>query len=259
MNIRLYKLYPDSQLSLVVKSITTVLAAWSGDWMSDGSSSAGTEVIALADCAQPEVHWLSYLVKDIPSIAIGCNAAWPLQLQTLMIGNSVEASQTARARAVLQDLSQAALGDLVERMLKAAGLGQKQDIDPTPGLLSDIPDLPGSAHIALQAKFSHTASIILLLAPDIIDAILGPYAASSKTPVLPLSQALDQERVVLEAVVGQGELTLDELRTLAPGDVIPLRRNVNQEIVLQLDSDTPVCGGFLGNAHGRLAVQLKSL
>lgn len=243
---------------MVVQSIASMLTAWSDDWMAGGYSLVGAEVMTLADCAHPEIRWLSCLLKDVPGIAIGCNAGWQSQLQTLLIGSSVDAPRTTRADAVLQELSHAALSDLAARILQTTGLSQKQGVDLTRGMSSDIPDLPGCAYIAVQARFPHAATMILLLAPDIIDAVSGLRAALAKTPVVPVLRALDDERVVLEAIVGEGELTLDELRTLSAGDVIPLRRNVNQEIVLQLDSDTAVCGGFLGNAHGRFAVQLKS-
>lgn len=258
MKIRPYRIYATSQQSKVAHSVSAVLASWASDWMIAGHTSVETDVTSLSDCMHTDINWLLCQVKDEPLLAIGCEARWLSQLRTLLLGDSIDASQTVAAEAMMQELSYAALLDLSERIMRTTSLSLRQGIELKPGPMPHILDQPGSADIALQVRIPHETTMRLLLTAEIIDALLGQHTIPAMAPVTPMLRALDDERVVLEAVVGEGELTLDELRTLAAGDVIPLRRRVNQEIVLQIDHATPVCGGFLGNAHGRLAVQLKS-
>jgi flagellar motor switch protein FliM len=75
-------------------------------------------------------------------------------------------------------------------------------------------------------------------------------------PVEPLSRALQTQRVVLDGVAGEAELALEDLTTLAVGDVIKLNRRISEPLQLCIRGGGVVCAARLGASKGRTALQL---
>jgi len=59
-----------------------------------------------------------------------------------------------------------------------------------------------------------------------------------------------------EAVAGEAELALEELTTLAVGDVIRLNRKISEPLQLRVRGGGVVCAARLGSTTGRTALQL---
>lgn len=76
--------------------------------------------------------------------------------------------------------------------------------------------------------------------------------------VLPLSSALHNQYIEAEAMLGSASLTIDELMSLKPGDVIKLDRNIFENIVLDIKKTDYSYVGALGKSEGRLAIQITN-
>ena len=77
------------------------------------------------------------------------------------------------------------------------------------------------------------------------------------SPVEPVSRALQAQVVELDGIVGEAELAVEELSTLAVGDVIRLNRKISEPLQVRLGGGAVVCAARLGSLKGRTAVQLS--
>jgi flagellar motor switch/type III secretory pathway protein FliN len=99
----------------------------------------------------------------------------------------------------------------------------------------------------------------LLLPTSTLPKVAPEKRASSPQPVTHLPVALSRTHVTLTAEVGEAELTLGHLRTLAIGDVIPLSSRIDQPLKIAGPGGTAVCRAHIGLVGDRRAVELVSL
>jgi len=256
---RPYRLFGTTEQRNTIRLVSKELAEWTSEWMATGNLAPNVEVIPLTEIAQDGMHWQLAGAHAEPSVAVGYNSAWQRQFLGLLLGHVLETQPDTLSDRIADALALKVVCALAERLLTASGLSGAANANIWSGVppLNDIGQA-GSPYLALRCALSPETVLDVLLYPEMLDAWVEGPKDSVRESIQPVSQAFDNERVNLEIIIGEGELTIEELGTLATGDVIPLDRKLSQEISIRLNGHTSVCGGFLGGVHGRMAVQVAT-
>lgn len=93
-----------------------------------------------------------------------------------------------------------------------------------------------------------------LIAPP-IPGIQAPAAGAA---INSLAEAMQSAPIQLEAILGQRQISLQELRRLKPGDLLALPANAVQDVKLQTAFGQPITTGQLGEAEGRYALRISN-
>jgi flagellar motor switch protein FliN/FliY len=84
-------------------------------------------------------------------------------------------------------------------------------------------------------------------------------SAAARQPLAkPMARIVAQVKVPVTVLVGEGELSLQELLELAPGAVVPLSQAVGEPVQV-LVAGCPVARGELVMVQGRLAVRITEI
>ncbi len=110
---------------------------------------------------------------------------------------------------------------------------------------------------------THLDVLIALRAGSALEGLTPTERKGTREPSSPavsglssLAKALHSEWVTVEAIAGEAELTIEELRSLSVGDVLKLDHRINQPLQLCVRGGGAVCGGRLGTSKGHTAIQL---
>ncbi|MFE1574350.1 FliM/FliN family flagellar motor C-terminal domain-containing protein [Comamonas odontotermitis] len=85
----------------------------------------------------------------------------------------------------------------------------------------------------------------------------------SQRPLVPLAQALRNHRLKVRVELDGATLSLGQLQTLAPGDIVALGHLLDQparlalELPAQRNYSAPLCFAWLGQTQGQIAIQLS--
>lgn len=139
-----------------------------------------------------------------------------------------------RDRLVVQEFERRLLGDLAERIEAAFGIAGSARAEPE---RLDDPWADEETVAALTAFADGTEAIrVALPARTLVPFRKGRATPSRpKRPLAALSAAAAAARVPLAVRLGTSELSLDELRGIAPGDVLLLDRDIEQPAELVAD------------------------
>lgn len=255
MTHRPYRLFGDSEQQNAIRQISKELLEWANEWMTVVNQPPRVEVIALSDILREDKRWEMVGTQDVPFVAIGYNGAWPRQSLGLMFADVID-HPDSQSDSITGELALQMVRALAERLYRTTKKIKAASMNVWSAAPPDDIGQPGSPYLAVQCTLESGTALDVLLYPELLDAWMDGPELSMKEPILPVVQAFDNQRVNLGIIVGEGELTIEELSTLATGDVIPLDRKLSQEISVKLAGNGAVCGGFLGGVRGRMAVQV---
>jgi flagellar motor switch/type III secretory pathway protein FliN len=255
---RPYRLFGVTEQQNAIRQVSKELVEWTSEWMVAGNQAPNVEVIPLSDILQDGMHWELAGEHDVPFVAVGYSGTWQRQLLGLLLGDLMETQPESLSDRIADALALQVVRALAERLLMAAGLLEAANADSWAGVPPLDVGQPGSPYLALRCVLSPGTALGVLLYPELLDAWVDAPEDSAREPIQPAAQTFDNEQVNLEIIIGEGELTIEELGTLATGDVIPLDRKLSQEISIRLAGNVPVCSGFLGSVHGKMAVQVAA-
>lgn len=258
MTIRPYRLFGATEQQASLRQVGARLSTWASDWMVPRDIEPLVEIVPIASVPTNEMYWELAGAGETPFVAVGYGRTLSWQIPGLLFGDNLETSKQVADNSVLDALACRMVRDLAERLLVASGVPNPK----SPHFWSGIPpvdmDKPGIACLAMKCSLKAGITISLLLWSETIDAWANDIETHTGKPVVPVTRAIDRERVDVDIVVGEGELTIEELGTLAVGDVIPLGRKLSEEVAVRLATGAPLCKGFLGDMDGRMAVQVTS-
>ncbi|HEY5801015.1 MAG TPA: FliM/FliN family flagellar motor C-terminal domain-containing protein [Burkholderiaceae bacterium] len=226
------------------------LAAAARLWLDGWGIAADAVVCTAPACGQPRAagDWLRY--REESGAVLGLLHEAPAQpaIAALLFGG---ASGTSRL---------------------APGVAAEAHADLTAMLLAAL--APDGAHAAgaltavelaaLTARGAASALAVLTL-PNLVMQWLVPAAlvpwqaapASAAPPRTPLRDALRALPVALTVEIGDADITVGHLRTLAAGDVIALNSRLDQPLhVLGPGRDTVLCHAHLGRQQDLRAIEL---
>ncbi|HMC93126.1 MAG TPA: FliM/FliN family flagellar motor switch protein [Allosphingosinicella sp.] len=190
--------------------------------------------------ASGEYRWEVH--RAAVALAAGPNATGRLRALALD-ADPQQRPATARDRLVLDDFGRRLMADLAARIEGAFAI---------PGALRDAPERledpwSGGDTLAALCAFADGTEAIRIGLPA---AALVPYRRRSAAPsrgkrgLATLAHALAPVRVPLQARIGTAILSVDELRGIAPGDVLLLDRAI--------DDPAEILVNFLPSGRARL-------
>jgi len=253
-----YRLFGATEQQNAIRQISKELVVWAGEWMATGQLTPNVEIIPLADMLQDGLHWELAGAHDVPFVAVGYSSTWQRQMLGLLLEDNIETQTGASPEQIADALVLLVMREFAEQLLAAAGLHEARSVNIRPGVPPLDVGQPGSPYLVLRCTLRPGTAFEVLLYPEMLDAWVDGPEDSVREPIQPVAQTFDHEPVHLEVIIGEGELTIEELGTLATGDVISLDRKLSQEITIRLEGNASVCGGLLGGAHGRMAVQVAA-
>ena len=259
MTSRPFRLYGATDSSKVLDHARTTVRAWLERWTAQGVSENTTEVRLLNVAVAPAQNWI-HLASDINhQLGIQLEGDWVRALPRIIYGGVCGDSQLNQSGSLEKELFDSMLADLATRFVHQSELtdGLSQTLTTTE--ISTEVNRPGAGFMMVRVSVTTDHHIWLMMSPQYVEPILevSDRKVSQSVTVSPVL-AIGNRRVTLELAVGTGELTIEELSSLAVGDVIPLDRKLNEEINVCIASDMPFCRGYMGVKQGRVAVQLLS-
>lgn len=124
----------------------------------------------------------------------------------------------------------------------------------------------GAARFRLVTESGDTVMSVLCGAPTLWACVpLQPdIPKERRTPLEPRSEATSRSKVFVQAMLGQCELTAQQLATLAVGDVIILDRSIHDPVALVLEPADRMAPAFVATARpgqraGKLSIQLHEI
>lgn len=76
--------------------------------------------------------------------------------------------------------------------------------------------------------------------------------------IIRLRESLQDSEVTLTAELGQGEITVNDLINMGQGDIIQLKKDVSEDLIIKVE-DVPKFRGEVGRQKGNLAFRIKSV
>ncbi len=236
--------------------IGAAVSAWSTQWFARRTLSA---VSFTPSPGEPPVEPDGWCVWRA-TIAIGCSSrAAASLLDWALDANLGRQAPTSRDRQLIDAFERRVIEDLAAKVETALGVGGSALHAPVQieaplgahgGLVVGIGDSGGGTLLSL--------AIPLAAALPACRAALGPPSAG-RGRLDGLKQALGEEQVAIEAILGKAEIRLADLRTLAPGDVLVLGTQLAGAAELSLVG----AGGVFARASlteisGRMALSLQA-
>jgi flagellar motor switch/type III secretory pathway protein FliN len=242
-NIRPIQVLTASGLSAVRAAADAALGPWMPHWFAGGTAVS-------IDCAP----------MDLPPVDQAAAAAWLCCKTTsadiwldaaavAVIGSALFGSETAAA--IGAAVARSAAGDLLMRLSadSAARVSEAQ----APQHLWQA----GRCVVAVTIKIGdkHGAVVTLLVEKHAASHVAAQLDAT-RSPLQSVKALVRDQMVEIEVSLGQVEVELGVLRSLAVGDVLRLDRALDAGADVRVCGNRVGCVGFLGARDGQRAVAL---
>lgn len=248
----------------VCAAVQAALRQWHADWSVHGDAPGAPAGLRVQDPGGNDAEGVDMLDEQ----------AAPRALHALLFGQPAADPERRGPAAPALDMAaglcaqawQSLNGGL--RQLAGASLGERQG--GAPGSWSGAIVLAldwGGLRWVLRLNASAVEQVLASCgepgagSPDQAGAaLLKPLV-----PLVSLANALRSQLVTVRLDLDPISLSLGQLQSLAPGDVISLTHALEQPALLRLqsrqgmDDGEPLCTGWLGQSQGRLGVELQPL
>jgi hypothetical protein len=255
-----FMLVGTSVLASIEAAILPVLRAWAGEW--------GIAVDAVTAKAQrafehgapgERLAWSCFAAHDRHAY-LGWHPAATEGLCALLFPPDLapgrhDAAMAQLAPAAAREAGEALASALANAAPGGAGRAPASRTAPDGALYAR-----GAGAVVLSIAVGGARASLLLNGPCV-----HALAAPAGTPALPpltrvdLHDVLSGTGVALDLTVGTARVGLNNLMSLAVGDVIRLDTSVEQPVAMRLASGAIVLNGYMGKSDGRLAVELTRL
>jgi len=259
MPVRDFRLLGASTLDTVRARAAAAVGAWAADW---GLGADAWEV----RCARPEaglagVAWDASWQAGARQLWLACPDTLSYALQLAMFGReSGHAGFEPRpAPPRLAPLAAGRARDALGAALAGALLGEEGGQPPRPGVAGQpAPGLlaRGAGTLCVTVSIAGTDCRILLDGASV--SLLAPSARPALAALAPvrLFKALEATPVRLPVRLGQAELGLSALMSVAVGDVIRLERAADAPVEVLAPGGGAFLRGYPGQLDGMVAVEL---
>jgi hypothetical protein len=260
MAIRPFKLVNRTERSILASRLSEGVRLWADELFVTDKRPECTLVSPEQTIGEVETEreWFGAKRSSEAAVAVGLPRDWPADLARLVFSGRPNRSLDAAGVRLMREVGAALVEELARHVLAALQL--KGGGQVTCGRVEKPLDVeaPGRGFVLASCQIGAPKSWLIVIWPSVVLESVGQLVHShAPGPVLAtLSKALQSETVRVEAVVGEAELTLQELATLAVGDVLKLDRKITQSVQLQVRGGGGVCAGRLGASKGRAVLQL---
>lgn len=240
----------------VRNAVSSAVAAWCEDWFARPAVRLAHLRTVEPEPAVLRAGWRrigGQLAANLPRRNASRLLGWALDVQL------EQQEQTETDQRLLEAFENRMLADLGRRIETALGM----PLSGTPAF--EAVDDPGGPYggVSMALADAHEGDLMQLALP--IEALL-PFCRSSmpprrerSEPMADLLPALGPTTVRIAASLGRAELSLDDLRNLAPGDVLVLGTGVNDPIDISLSGSQAVLAkARLTDQDGQLALILQA-
>ena len=235
----------------VVANVQKALHVWEEEWF---AASARLTVVLVDGSDVREHTWKSYKTTGRASVSISMPEDWHRGATSWITGNAGVVEKDGEVAAVvmnqlLRSLAAALLGTMGDKALPIIEVEAPADHSFT-----------AAGGVFVQCRAETGIEFRLWLSPDVVEDWVAHIGVPNahRISLMPARQAIAERTVSVEAILGEAELTLDELQTLGIGDVIRLDRRLDEPLTVRISSAV-ACAGFLGTAGEQKAVQLTSI
>ncbi len=240
----------------VCARIDAAVSAWSAQWFARRTLSAVSFTPTGGEAPAEPAGWRVWRA----AIAIGCSdRAAARLLDWALDANLGDQGPTRRDRQLIDAFERKLIEDLATKVEAALSVGGatlpapamvEAPLGPHGGLVVGIGDGCGATLLSL--------AIPLAAALPACRAALG-RPSQARERLDSLRQALGEEQVVIEAILGQAEIRLADLRTLAPGDVLVLGTPLSGTAELSLvGGQEAFARAGVSEISGRMALTLQA-
>jgi hypothetical protein len=260
MTIRPYKLVNRTERGILAARLTEGLRRWNSRYAPDDAGVTCELVFRDEDTAQipKRLEWILATRQSAPLLAVGLPDDWPRGLSRHVIGKSVALDPAGLQ--LMRELGVGLLEELGQSVLDAVPATHPAESSPVWSRATSpaFAGGPADAQVFGYCRLGDSLDLVITIWPDTVQrwlAVEVPRRVAA-APVEPLSGALQARVVVLDGIAGEAELALEELTTLAVGDVIRLNRKISEPLQLRVRGGGVVCAARLGSTTGRTALQL---
>ena len=252
MGVRSFRLPPSSEVASFEAGSLPMVLAWAAEWFGTQAgatlraASLARETRSTFGSSEPGSRWLRCSGVNGTMWAALCQAR---MLAGALFGTGGEACLPEES--VSTSVGVRALESLVTRLAGAPAepAGRLQRVAQGPQHLL----VPGHAAVGATIEVAHQ-SLDLIVELPVRASIARPQ---QRGPLAAASLALGGQSVNVDAWLGEIELDLGSLQTLAVGDVLRLGRKLDEGVELRLGGECLPCRGYLGALDGRVAVELE--
>ncbi|MDM0122198.1 FliM/FliN family flagellar motor C-terminal domain-containing protein [Variovorax arabinosiphilus] len=259
--------WSQDQQAMLRRRFAALLQAWGKDWLSVERLPDELEVAVIASqegatLPDTQAMWAydDAQGQDPQRITSSVLAALTRQLfdfdpLALIATRAVPQITLTVARAALDDWL-----DRLRRLFGAMPLVESSD----PGRLSS--SVPSAWSGALEVRMPWCGGVWHLHLPhEAVAAILGTQGVHPSSPrplvtePIALQHALSGKHLAVRVILDGTQLSLGQLRELQVGDVVTLAHALDKPAALAGADGAEICSAWLGQADGRVAVELAPL
>lgn len=248
MRVRAYRPCTTHDIESARARALAVCRAWAVDWADVATLGVEVEPLtaksSLPGADDSTLAWYGRIGTHGQVWASG--AAAVLLAQTLFGG---ERPDPRRADGLALGVARQALGSLLAGLAgTAAGEGAELVAAPAPVHLAE----PGRAALLQRIRVGSVAIDVMAELP----AHVPPAPLAKRSFAHSLTASLTGQPVPVRAVLGQAEVELGVLQSLAVGDVVRLDGRLDDSIALWAGDQRLPCNAYLGSIDGHLAVEV---
>jgi len=246
-----YRLYAGAELAQIESRMRERCAHWLRDWsIAEGEVEVELRPAALSDLAGLE--WLDG-GEALPAMANDADADGFFSALCLGVKKSRAALEASGVAGPVLDAARLALG----RQLLAVGGDCRYQAKPARGAdLSPLYSVVGA--LCLQCRVAGQ-TLSVLLSPQQAASVLPAKAAPEALEPLKLRDLPLEQQVELEVRAAPARLSLADLDSLRPGDVLRLDQKADGVFELCLPDGMALGRAKYGLGQGRLAVKVARM
>lgn len=250
-----FVLLGDTRRAQLEASLADRLQQWWGHW-----SSVGGEKVVVQTGPDTEEACRRFL-QSAPSLVVGVSIdgtfgmhiAFDGSLLPALLGVSAGAHELANDHEDVQELQREILGHMV-RTCVALSPHQRIELDDDRTTQAQRITQAREGRCVFALATWQRTRVVLLLHPHTLDWIVSRRPTSFTERLTRRTGAIDQERVRVEAFLGEAEVSLQELATLRPGHVIVLNQPLSQPGYLAMHDGRRLANVAVGTSDVSRAV-----
>lgn len=255
MEWRPFKLLNASELDYLATAVEGIGAEWAQGWLRmPGAASARCKSLSGSTPALlPTERWLKFSAGDA-SLWLADSTRVRGWVGRRMLGGAAAGAPLA------SEVLEHALTDLITRFFDRTGLPSRKPCRGIEGRPEADACRNGSGAATCELT-SGDDTLSMVLAPALVSALLAERSRAPR-PARPAPldprQCLDACRVTIEVGVGEAQVEIGVLHTLAVGDVVALEARVDEPLALAVGGRATGRRAFLGCQEGVKAVALTT-
>ena len=261
--VRPYKMLNASERATLTARLGKGVDTWTEEHLA-GSDPAVCTLVSAEEGAAALAEEREWIVGSrLPSgevVAIGLAGDWPRDVARLVLTGRSALSLDPAGLALMRTVGARLVEALAHAVLAAClpDQGHEGRLSWTQVETPRVNFRAWSGYGLVRCQLGDSPSLLILLWPATVLDCVGPppLPKDAQGAVEPRSRAIRSEVVVLDAVAGEAELAVEDVTTLAVGDVLKLDRAISEPLRVRVRGGGQVCAARLGALRGRAALQL---